>query len=243
MRTFYLYLHQRSFRQQLSFYPSFTSPSPLQAREQDLLMPVQKAEGQEEYTGATVIEPLRGCVCLLKQSIASQSAQCGFTGDSLLVPAVVFPFLFPLGLQTFLRTFCPLWTLYIRFLFLFPLGWHTFSELFFGVPKSLKSNQVPAYVYNMHLLPPPPLLPSPPPPLPRYYDVPIATLDFSSLYPSIMQAHNLCYTTLLHRLEDREKLSPDQFIKTPSGNFFVKKSARKGLLPEILESLLTARKK
>lgn len=30
-----------------------------------------------------------------------------------------------------------------------------------------------------------------------YYDQPIATLDFSSLYPSIMMAHNLCYTTLL----------------------------------------------
>ena len=30
-----------------------------------------------------------------------------------------------------------------------------------------------------------------------YYDSPIATLDFSSLYPSIMMAHNLCYTSLL----------------------------------------------
>ena len=30
-----------------------------------------------------------------------------------------------------------------------------------------------------------------------YYDKPIATLDFASLYPSIMMAHNLCYTTLL----------------------------------------------
>lgn len=30
-----------------------------------------------------------------------------------------------------------------------------------------------------------------------YYDVPIATLDFASLYPSIMMAHNLCYTSLL----------------------------------------------
>ena len=30
-----------------------------------------------------------------------------------------------------------------------------------------------------------------------YYDIPIATLDFASLYPSIMMAHNLCYTSLL----------------------------------------------
>ena len=30
-----------------------------------------------------------------------------------------------------------------------------------------------------------------------YYTEPIATLDFASLYPSIMMAHNLCYTTLV----------------------------------------------
>lgn len=34
-------------------------------------------------------------------------------------------------------------------------------------------------------------------PMKGYYDVPIATLDFASLYPSIMMAHNLCYSTLL----------------------------------------------
>ena len=79
-------------------------------------------------------------------------------------------------------------------------------------------------------------------PVRGYYSNPIATLDFSSLYPSIMMAHNLCYTTLLNP-RDKDKLSEDQFIRTPSGNYFVKASVRKGLLPEILEALLAARKK
>merc|ERR1712223_571857 len=77
-----------------------------------------------------------------------------------------------------------------------------------------------------------------------YYDVPIATLDFSSLYPSIMMAHNLCYTTLLKKGgSERFGLETSEYIKTPSGNEFVTSSVRKGLLPEILESLLSARKK
>lgn len=77
-----------------------------------------------------------------------------------------------------------------------------------------------------------------------YYDIPIATLDFASLYPSIMMAHNLCYTSLLSQaVIKKEELTPDQYIKTPSGNFFCKASVRKGLLPAILEQLLAARKK
>ncbi|XP_068192872.1 DNA polymerase delta catalytic subunit [Antennarius striatus] len=77
-----------------------------------------------------------------------------------------------------------------------------------------------------------------------YYSLPIATLDFSSLYPSIMMAHNLCYTTLLQRGSDeRQSLSSQDFIKTPTGDMFVKSSVRKGLLPEILENLLSARKR
>ena len=51
-----------------------------------------------------------------------------------------------------------------------------------------------------------------------YYDVPIATLDFSSLYPSIMMAHNLCYTTLLDKgTIDRLGLKKNvDYIQTPN---------------------------
>ncbi|KAL4402294.1 DNA-directed DNA polymerase delta [Malassezia pachydermatis] len=77
-----------------------------------------------------------------------------------------------------------------------------------------------------------------------YYDKPIATLDFASLYPSIMMAHNLCYTTLLDkRTIDRLQLVEGQdYVVTPNNNYFVKSSVRKGLLPEVLENLLAARK-
>jgi len=78
-----------------------------------------------------------------------------------------------------------------------------------------------------------------------YYSVPIATLDFSSLYPSIMQAHNLCYTTLIRKdLADKWGLVKDvDYSITPNGDIFIKASKRKGLLPMIFEDLLGARKR
>ncbi|KAI9785360.1 MAG: DNA-directed DNA polymerase delta [Geoglossum umbratile] len=78
-----------------------------------------------------------------------------------------------------------------------------------------------------------------------FYDVPIATLDFASLYPSIIQAHNLCYTTLLNKKSiERMGLKKDiDYIATPNGDFFCKANVRKGLLTTILEELLSARKK
>ena len=77
-----------------------------------------------------------------------------------------------------------------------------------------------------------------------YYDIPIATLDFASLYPSIMMAHNLCYTTLLSPESiSSSDLGPDDYIKTPTGDYFVKAHIRKGILPTILEDLISARKR
>lgn len=77
-----------------------------------------------------------------------------------------------------------------------------------------------------------------------FYEKPIATLDFASLYPSIMMAYNLCYCTLVTP-EDVHKLNlpPECVNKTPSGEIFVKSSLQKGILPEILEELLAARKR
>ncbi|CAG8749643.1 11407_t:CDS:2, partial [Acaulospora morrowiae] len=51
-----------------------------------------------------------------------------------------------------------------------------------------------------------------------FYNVPIVTLDFSSLYPSIMIAHNLCYTTLLdnREIENLKLKSEEDYITTPS---------------------------
>lgn len=84
-----------------------------------------------------------------------------------------------------------------------------------------------------------------------FYNEPIATLDFASLYPSIMMAYNLCYTTLLivppggtiQSVIERYNIKPDDYITTPTGAHFVKKSVCCGILPEILEQLLSARKR
>ncbi|KAL7076229.1 hypothetical protein ACQ4LE_004584 [Meloidogyne hapla] len=77
-----------------------------------------------------------------------------------------------------------------------------------------------------------------------FYNEPISTLDFASLYPSIMIAHNLCYTTLLKTAPpENEMVEGVDYIKTPSGDLFIAAKHRKGLLPQVLEELLSARKK
>jgi len=64
----------------------------------------------------------------------------------------------------------------------------------------------------------------------------VVILDYKSLYPTIMMAHNLCYTTVI--MHDR----PDgDTIKPPSGGEFVSTRVSKGIMPTILEDLLDRR--
>lgn len=79
-------------------------------------------------------------------------------------------------------------------------------------------------------------------PIRGFYQDPVAILDFASLYPSIMMAHNLCYSTLIPPFKLKD-LDVSQYERTPNGDYFVKKSVKKGVLPVILEELVQARKK
>lgn len=75
-------------------------------------------------------------------------------------------------------------------------------------------------------------------PIKNYYEIPIATLDFASLYPSIMQAYNLCYSTLVNP-SDLKDVDPNLYKKSENGHCFVHTSVKKGILPTILEELLS----
>lgn len=79
-------------------------------------------------------------------------------------------------------------------------------------------------------------------PIKAYYEIPIATLDFASLYPSIMMAYNLCYSTLVAP-QDAHKLDPSIYKKSDNGHTFVHSHVKKGILPTILAELLAARKR
>ncbi len=59
----------------------------------------------------------------------------------------------------------------------------------------------------------------------------VVVLDFKSMYPSIIIARNLCFTTL----------SPDGTTVAPSGARFLAPEVRRGLIPEILTELLRDR--
>ncbi|KAJ7630949.1 hypothetical protein FB45DRAFT_917030 [Roridomyces roridus] len=95
-------------------------------------------------------------------------------------------------------------------------------------------------------------------PLSAFYTSPVVVLDFQSLYPSIMIANNICYSTFVGRISEfqgRQKfgvtdldLRPgtvetlrDHINVSPNGMMFVKPEVRKGLLGRMLVELLDTR--
>jgi len=80
------------------------------------------------------------------------------------------------------------------------------------------------------------------PPEKGFYADPVAVLDFASLYPSVIMAYNLCYTTLLREGEEQGMKIGEDYTRSPSGDLFVTPKIRAGLLPQILASLLDSRK-
>lgn len=97
-------------------------------------------------------------------------------------------------------------------------------------------------------------------PKPKFYTKPVAVLDFGSLYPSIMIANNMCFSTKIsravaskHRLvqgEDflavrgftRNGRESFKYIDEPDDTCFLMPNRRQGVLPTILQSVLASRK-
>ena len=101
-----------------------------------------------------------------------------------------------------------------------------------------------------------------------FYKDPLVVLDFQSLYPSLMIAYNLCFSTivgLLQRYDEKGNMHEQMGVRqnwlsrqldisemirlydagklvvAPSGAVFVDKSVRVGVLPTMLEELLNTR--
>jgi DNA polymerase I len=65
----------------------------------------------------------------------------------------------------------------------------------------------------------------------------VVILDYKSLYPTIMMAHNLCYSTVVLR----DSPGIDQVITAPSGGKFVSTEISPGIMPGVLKELLDQR--
>lgn len=89
------------------------------------------------------------------------------------------------------------------------------------------------------------------------YTDPVVVLDFQSLYPSLVIAYNLCFSTCLGRLSSAnpKKLGVSQYhnpigvfsqlkddlLLLPNGVMYVPPAVRKGVLPRLLNEILTTR--
>lgn len=81
-----------------------------------------------------------------------------------------------------------------------------------------------------------------------YMNERITVLDFASLYPSLVIAYNLCFSTLVfqpssHALPQQESFETTTVnVKEGTNHVFVKNRTREGLLPKILKKLWQQRK-
>ncbi|KAK2640409.1 hypothetical protein Ddye_028204 [Dipteronia dyeriana] len=90
-----------------------------------------------------------------------------------------------------------------------------------------------------------------------FYSDPVVVLDFQSLYPSMIIAYNLCFCTCLGKVVPSKEntlgvssFSPDprvlrdlkdQILLTPNGVMYVPSKICKGVLPRLLEEILSTR--
>jgi len=81
------------------------------------------------------------------------------------------------------------------------------------------------------------------PPRTGYYENPVVTLDFASLYPSIMQAYNLCFSSIV--LDDAyTHVEGARYGRYDiAGKVWTFQEHHKGLLPQILEFLVAERRR
>ncbi|MCX6680640.1 MAG: DNA-directed DNA polymerase [Methanothrix sp.] len=69
----------------------------------------------------------------------------------------------------------------------------------------------------------------------------VVILDYKSLYPTIMMAHNLCYTTVLTPGSPEVDSGVTKIITAPSGGRFVSPQVSPGIMPAVLRELLDER--
>jgi DNA polymerase I len=69
----------------------------------------------------------------------------------------------------------------------------------------------------------------------------IVILDYKSLYPTIMMAHNLCYTTVVTDQAPAPGPAGEKVITSPSGGKFVTPEVFPGIMPQVLKELLDQR--
>ncbi|KNC53096.1 uncharacterized protein AMSG_12260 [Thecamonas trahens ATCC 50062] len=97
-------------------------------------------------------------------------------------------------------------------------------------------------------------------PVSRVYTDPVVVLDFASLYPSVIIAHNYCYSTTLGRVSGAETKElgvvtayhlamgetarlarSEALVAAPNSVLFTKPELRPGVLPKMLSELLETR--